>query len=56
MPQRPKDVPGPDFVSHADLDQTHQEILEYWTAQRMAEAKPRELRLPEPGPPPADQD
>ncbi|WP_223253167.1 hypothetical protein [Arthrobacter sp. AFG7.2] len=32
------------------LNQSHEEILEYWTEQRMAEAKPRELRLPEEGP------
>ena len=51
MRQPPKDVPaGEDSVSHAKLNQTHEEILEYWTDQRMAEAKPRELRLPEQGP------
>jgi hypothetical protein len=49
VPQGPKDIPGPDPVSHAELNQTHEEILEYWTAERMAQAKPRELRLPEPG-------
>ena len=50
--QPPKDTPsGQDPVSHAELGQTHEEILEYWTAERMAEAKPRELRLPEEGPP-----
>jgi len=37
-------------VSHSESDQTHEEILEYWTKQRMADAKPRELRLPEGGP------
>jgi hypothetical protein len=50
VPQRPKDIRGPDPVSRAELNQTHEEILEYWTEQRMAEAKPRELRLPEEGP------
>jgi len=50
VPQRPKDTAGPDPVSHGELNQTHEEILEYWTAQRMAEARPRELRLPEKGP------
>jgi len=45
-----------DPVSHVDLTQTHEEVLEYWTKQRMAEAKPREIQLPEPGPPPGDQD
>ena len=37
-------------VSHADLNQSPEEVLEYWTDERMAEAKPRELRLPEGGP------
>ena len=51
MQQPPKDIPaGEDSVSHAELNQTHEEILEYWTDQRMAEAKPRELRLSKPGP------
>ncbi|GAA3404867.1 hypothetical protein [Pseudarthrobacter polychromogenes] len=51
MQQPPKEIPsGQDPVSHAELGQTHEEILEYWTAERMAEAKPRELRLPEEGP------
>ena len=57
MQQLPKDTQsGQDPVSHADLNQTHEEILEYWTAERMAEAKPRELRLPEPGTGEDDQD
>jgi hypothetical protein len=47
---------GEDAVSRSDLNQTREEILEYWTKERMAEAKPRELRLPQPVPPPADQD
>jgi hypothetical protein len=48
--QPPKNgTPGQDPVSHAELNQTHEEILEYWTDQRMAEARPRELRLPEKG-------
>jgi hypothetical protein len=42
--------PGGESVSHSDLAQTHEEILEYWTVQRMADAKPRELRFPEEGP------
>ena len=56
--QQPPREPEPDddSVSHVDLNQTHEEILEYWTKERMAEAKPREIRLPEPGPRPADQD
>lgn len=57
MQQPPKDTPsGQDPVSHAKLNQTHQEILEYWTEERMAEAKPRELRLPEVGPRPKQGD
>ena len=49
--QPPKDIaPGTDSVRHVKLNQSHEEILEYWTEQRMAEAKPRELRLPEEGP------
>ncbi|MGX1161957.1 hypothetical protein RKD54_002866 [Pseudarthrobacter sp. SLBN-100] len=57
MQQSPSEKPsGEDAVSHAELSQTHEEILEYWTEERMAEARPRELRLPENGPPPADQD
>ena len=36
-------------VAHIEVTQTHEEILEYWTDERMAEAKPRELVLrPEP--------
>lgn len=51
MQQPSKDTAsGQDAVSHADLDQTHEEILEYWTKERMAEAKPREIRLPGKGP------
>ncbi|MDV2977760.1 hypothetical protein [Pseudarthrobacter oxydans] len=51
MQQPPRDTPsGQEPVSHAELDQTHEEILEYWTAERMAGAKPRELRLPAEGP------
>lgn len=47
---------GEDAVSRSDLNQTREEILEYWTEERMAEAKPRELRLLRPGPPPGEQD
>ena len=57
MQQPPRDTPsGQEPVSHAELDQTHEEIIEYWTEERMAEAKPRELRLPEPGTGEDDQD
>ena len=57
--QRPPSKPQPDdddSVSHVDLTQSAEEVLEYWTKERMAEAKPREIRLPEPGPRPAEQD
>ena len=57
MQQPPKEPnPDEDPVSHVDLTQSHEEVLEYWTKQRMAEAKPREIQLPEPGPRPGDQD
>lgn len=46
------DQPDPEPVSRIDVPQTHEEILEYWTEQRMAEAKPREIRLPPEGPHP----
>lgn len=32
-------------VSHSDAGQTPEEILAYWTPERMAQAKPREIRL-----------
>ncbi|MDQ0924447.1 hypothetical protein QF038_002955 [Pseudarthrobacter sp. W1I19] len=57
MQQPPKDTPsGEDAVSRSDLNQTREEVLEYWTEERIAEAKPREVRLPKPGPAPASQD
>ncbi|KIC66989.1 hypothetical protein AB0284_07620 [Pseudarthrobacter phenanthrenivorans] len=57
MQQPPKEPDsGQDPVSHADLDQTPEEILEYWTKERMDQARPRELKLPAPGPGPVDQE
>ncbi|RAX44337.1 hypothetical protein DQ354_16100 [Arthrobacter sp. AQ5-06] len=55
LPQPPRnsskdEESGNGSVSHSKSAQTHEEILEYWTKQRMADAKPRELRLPEGGP------
>ncbi|TLM73276.1 hypothetical protein [Pseudarthrobacter sp. NamB4] len=51
MHQHPKNIqPGEESVSRAELNQSPEEVLEYWTEQRMAEARPRELRLPEEGP------
>lgn len=32
-------------MSHSDAGQTPEEILAYWTPERMARAKPREIRL-----------
>jgi hypothetical protein len=55
-PHGPDDAPGSrdsdgrDSLSRSDLNQTREEVLEYWTEQRMAEAKPRELRLPDKDP------
>lgn len=49
MPKLPgKGAPasGEDPVSHAEAGQTPEEILAYWTPERMAEAQPREIRLP----------
>lgn len=37
-----------DAVSHSGISQAPEDILAYWTPERMAEAKPREVRLPEP--------
>ena len=56
--QQPPSKPRPDddSVSHADLTQSPEEVLEYWTQERMREAKPREIRLPEPDPRPDEQD
>ncbi|TQJ57968.1 hypothetical protein FBY30_0169 [Arthrobacter sp. SLBN-83] len=56
--QQNRKAPDPDEdpVSHVDLTQSPEEVLEYWTKERMAEAKPREICLPEPGSRPADQD
>ena len=57
MQRNPKEpAPDQDPVSHVDLDQSSEEVLEYWTEERMAEARPRELKLPEPDPGPAGQD
>ncbi|MGN7198693.1 hypothetical protein [Arthrobacter sp. SAFR-044] len=57
MRQSPKSPdPDEDPVSHVDLTQSRQEVLEYWTKERMAEAKPREIRLPEPDHPTGEQD
>jgi hypothetical protein len=54
---RPPDGSGPaeslprdeseETVSFVDVSQTPEEVLAYWTPERMALAKPREIRLPE---------
>jgi hypothetical protein len=41
--------PGREGVSHSDVSQAPEEIIAYWTPERMAGAKPREVRLPGPG-------
>lgn len=47
---RPKESPpGEETVSHSEPGQSHEGILAYWTDERLAEARPRELRLPEEG-------
>jgi hypothetical protein len=38
--------PSDDPVSHAESVQTPEEILAYWTPERMSRAEPREIRLP----------
>ncbi|MGO4236577.1 hypothetical protein [Pseudarthrobacter sp. YAF2] len=43
-------------MSHVDLNQSPEEVLGYWTEERMAEAKPREIRLPKPEPGPGDEE
>lgn len=40
--------PADQGVSHSSTSQAAEEILAYWTPERMAEAKPREIRLEEP--------
>jgi hypothetical protein len=40
--------PADEGVSHSDISQAPEEIIAYWTPERMAEAKPREVRLPDP--------
>ena len=35
-------------MSHSSTSQAPEEILAFWTPERMAEAKPREIRLEEP--------
>ncbi|WP_427173849.1 hypothetical protein [Arthrobacter sp. 92] len=37
-------------MSHSEVTQAPEEVIAYWTPQRMAEAQPREIRLPAPGP------
>jgi hypothetical protein len=71
MPRPPADGSGPaeslprdeadgldETVSESDVGQTPEEVLAYWTPERMAQAQPREIRLPdadsEPGSEPRD--
>lgn len=45
---RTSDEPDGAEVSH-NVGESPEAILAYWTAERMAEAVPREIRLPDPG-------
>ncbi|MDQ0802066.1 hypothetical protein [Arthrobacter sp. SLBN-112] len=57
MQQNPREpASDEDPVSHIDLDQSSEEVLEYWTEERMAESKPREIRLPKPEAGPGDKE
>lgn len=48
MRPHPKDVsPANEPVSHSESSQRPEEILEYWTPERLKEARPREIRLPD---------
>jgi len=53
-PSKDGPLPQEDHVSHSEISQTPEEILAYWTQERMAEAKPREIRLAEPAAGPDD--
>ena len=35
-------------MSRSGISEAPEDILAYWTPERMAEAKPREVRLPQP--------
>jgi hypothetical protein len=41
-------TPGKNASSRSEASQTPEEILAYWTPERMAEAVPRDIRLPDP--------
>ncbi|MGX9901982.1 hypothetical protein ACW0JT_23130 [Arthrobacter sp. SA17] len=45
QPTEPNSSGHPQVASHR-VEETPEEILEYWTPERMAEANPRELILP----------
>ncbi|CAN7251706.1 hypothetical protein LJR078_001135 [Arthrobacter sp. LjRoot78] len=36
-----------DAVSRSEISQAPEDILAYWTPERLADAKPREVRLPQ---------
>ena len=44
----PSDRSGDEPVAH-DVTQTHDEVAEYWTDERLRAARPREQELPPPG-------
>ena len=47
-PRTDNPEPADEGVSHSDISRAPEEIIAYWTPERMAAAKPREVRLPEP--------
>jgi hypothetical protein len=49
-PRTDNPEPADEGVSHSSISQAPEEIIAYWTPERMAEAKPREVRLPESNP------
>ncbi|MDR6509049.1 hypothetical protein [Arthrobacter oryzae] len=53
-PRTDNPEPADEGVSHSSIGPAPEEIIAYWTPERMADAKPRELRLPEPAPGPDD--
>lgn len=44
----PGDKAGDQSVSRGLISESPEEILAYWTPERMTAAKPREVRLPDP--------
>ena len=53
-PRTDNPEPADEGVSHSNISQAPEEIIAYWTPERMAEAKPREIRLAGPAASPDD--